>query len=162
MLTHYKINLRQRGYVLGIALTFLFACEPKSATNATHSHSNHAQAETTSENPEVAQLEKEVLAIHDEVMPKMDDLMRLKRKAKVQLAKDSVSSSQKQPLQTLIQELEAADEAMMHWMRNYDHDLQGKLPEEKLNYLQAEKVKITKVKQQMLQTLAKAEKTVEP
>lgn len=102
-----------------------------------NSHSGHeAHPMPAEENKEVNRLHREVIAIHDELMGKMDELMQLKRKGKqTLLVLDSLSkanpgkentSAQKQQLKDALQALNHGDEAMMNWMRQYDHAMEGK------------------------------------
>ena len=101
---------------------------------------------------EATGLEAEVIAIHDEVMPKMGD-MHLARKNLRKIAKEVESDSIKTNIFKMIKDLEQADEGMMTWMHEW------KVPAnepEKTTYLEKEKVKITKVKEDMLSSLETA------
>lgn len=106
-------------------------------------------------------LRDEVFAIHDEVMPKMADLNRLKARmveAKTDTLKlDSLAETQ---VDAVISQLEQAEEGMMGWMNNFKgpeklRDTQ--LPEEILKYLEEEKAKISKVREDMLNSISAAE-----
>lgn len=101
---------------------------------------------------EKTNLEAEVMAIHDEVMPKMGDIHLAKKELR-KLLIDIDHDSLKTVVTTLISNLEVADEGMMEWMH------QWKVPaneEEKNAYFLAEKEKITKVKEDMLTSLENA------
>ena len=118
-----------------------------------------AQKETgETTDPEL--LKDEVMAVHDEVMPKMQDIMRLKERARTMidsLATDSMTNaSQIEELEQLITSLDEADEAMMGWMRNYRRDFDGS-DEEYISYLQDEKAKIDAVKEEMMSAIEEAE-----
>jgi hypothetical protein len=85
----------------------------------------------------------EVIAIHDEVMPKMDEIMALKSSldSASKVSPDSVKARQ------LSTALETADNEMMDWMEEYNPDLmKGKSNEEITKYYADEKAKITNVK----------------
>ena len=85
----------------------------------------------------------EVMAIHDEVMPKMDEIMSLKSSL------DSVSkvSSDSVKARELSSALEVADNKMMDWMEEYNPDLlKGKSADEITKYYADEKAKISGVK----------------
>ena len=85
----------------------------------------------------------EVMAIHDEVMPKMDEIMSLKSSL------DSVSkvSADSVKARELSSALEVADNKMMDWMEEYNPDLlKGKSSEEISKYYADEKAKISSVK----------------
>jgi len=108
-----------------------------------------------SKKKEVEKLQAETIEIHDEVMPKMDDIMRLKKSLKSE--QDSVSSEKHEKIQALIVSLEKADEAMMNWMRNYDPKMENMSEAEKLEYLKNQKAAISKVSQQMKSSISGAE-----
>jgi len=98
---------------------------------------------------EKSTLEGEVIAIHDEVMPKMGEIHVAKKKLKKILA-ETQEESVKTEISILISNLENADEGMMDWMHNW------KVPEndpEMTAYLLKERDKITKVKLNMLNSL---------
>jgi hypothetical protein len=85
----------------------------------------------------------EVMAIHDEVMPKMDEIMALKSSldSASKVSPDSVKARE------LSTALETADNEMMDWMEEYNPDLmKGKSNEEITKYYADEKAKITTVK----------------
>ena len=98
-------------------------------------------------------LKDEVFEIHDEVMPKMGDL-RKTRKNLMTLA-DSIivsDSTRASNLLELAGQIEAANESMRQWMRNFDPDFEGTY-EERLNYLNEQKGSITQVRKEMLESL---------
>lgn len=98
-------------------------------------------------------LESQVLAIHDEVMPKMGDIHLAKKKLKSVMTESQNDSLNTEVLQ-LINNLQKADEEMMQWMSNWE--VPTKEPE-KTKYLEGEKIKITKVKVDMLSSLEAAD-----
>ena len=101
---------------------------------------------------EKSALEVEVIAIHDEVMPKMGDMYKARKKLRT-IMKETKDESEKSIIIKLINDLENADEGMMTWMHEW------KVPDEdpeKTNYLLQEKEKITKVKIDMLSSLENA------
>ncbi len=105
-----------------------------------------------SKEQEVEKLKTETIAIHDEVMPKMDDIMKLKKELKSK--QDSTSNEE---VQRLISALEESDKAMMNWMRNYDPRMEDMSDDEKLEYLKSQKSAIQKVKGKMNSSIAEAE-----
>lgn len=97
-------------------------------------------------------LEKEVMAIHDEVMPKLGELNMDKKGLEI-ILKNTTDESVKITLQDAITALERADEGMMDWMAEY------KLPIETTTqkaYLNKEMIRITKVKTDMLESMKNA------
>jgi len=111
-----------------------------------------------SKQKEVEKLKSETIAIHDEVMPKMDDIMKLKRSLK--LKRDTVSAEDKANIQDMIIALEESDEAMMNWMRNYDPRMQDMTDTEKIEYLTQQKAAISEVSEKMKKSIAEAEEFV--
>lgn len=64
-------------------------------------------------------IEKEVLNIHDEVMPKMSDLNNTRGKLIKYLDADGVNPEYAAMIPGTVQQLEAADSLMWDWMHNY-------------------------------------------
>ncbi|MGM0579113.1 MAG: hypothetical protein ACQETL_00430 [Bacteroidota bacterium] len=108
-----------------------------------------------SKEKEVEKLKSEAIAIHDEVMPKMDTIMKLKKSLKEE--QDSAEEVQKEEIQELINALEESDKAMMNWMRNYDPRMEGMSDDEKIAYLKDQKASIEKVSKQMKSSISEAE-----
>ena len=85
----------------------------------------------------------EVMAVHDKVMPKMDDIMSLKNSldSVIKVSPDSAKAKK------LYSALDIADNQMMDWMENYDSEsVKGKSEEEISKYFADQKTKITEVK----------------
>lgn len=112
--------------------------------------------------------EAEVFKIHDEVMPSIDDIMKLQKQLKARIAAtDSASAGQGTPSATLRTDeekdqamrlnrrLAEADSLMMDWMSNYKGDTLTTLkPEQALQYLDAEKQKIADVQKKITSSIA--------
>lgn len=103
----------------------------------------------------------EVIAIHDEVMPKMGQLKSLENKALQRAdelaAMDSVDSVQVESLKYLAVELDQAYEGMFVWMRQYDTEDKDRTPEEIKIYLEEQMVAVTEVNRKMKAAIAKAD-----
>jgi hypothetical protein len=106
-----------------------------------------------SKEKEVEKLKSETIAIHDEVMPKMDDIMRLKKSLKT----NQDSTSEGDIIQDLIIALEESDKAMMNWMRNYEPRMEGMTDDEKITYLKKQKASISEVSKEMNKSITEAE-----
>ena len=63
---------------------------------------------------------EEVTAMHDIVMPKMDEIMAAQRELKAAVEQDSTL---KTTADSLNSQLSAADDAMMEWMQKYNPKL---------------------------------------
>jgi len=107
----------------------------------------------------VTQMEQ-VMAIHDEVMPKMGKLGKLVGELKPMA--DSLGAQS--PQGVAMRELQEANEAMMDWMQgfgnrfNSEEILEGKaLSPEKQQWLNEEEEKVKLVKQKINSSIEKAE-----
>lgn len=127
-----------------IPLLFILSCQPSGK-----------------EQVDLKALKNEVFDIHDEVMPKMGDLRRV-RKA-IMLQADSIQALDSVGADRLIEasdKLAAANESMMDWMRNFDPDFEGTY-EERLQYLNQQKEGIIQVRDDMLSSLEAGEKIID-
>lgn len=107
----------------------------------------------------VKEAENDVFAIHDEVMPKVDKIMKLQKQLKQRVSSfDSLKATgsaaatlrineDREQATRLSHDLEVANSLMMDWMGGYNGDTLAKLSsDEALNYLAAQKDQITDVK----------------
>ena len=101
---------------------------------------------------ETEKLRSEVMAVHDEVMPQMDDIMREKARLTV-LMEDTRDSAKIIQIRTAISELDAADEGMMQWMRSFSPDEYENNEDALIQYYQEEKLRIEEVRTNMLNAL---------
>lgn len=100
------------------------------------------------------ELYQEVMDIHDEVMPRMNDIYKLKKQLKEDIENSpDLVEERKQELENRIKELDQASEGMMQWMRNFNPEDFKEKKEEYLDYLNKELDKINKVKKDMLNAL---------
>ncbi len=100
----------------------------------------------------------EVIAVHDEIMPKLEDMMNLKGdlQEKVDLLKQDDQQSEKvAEMDLAIKNLEGADEAMMNWMRNFKPQRDNVSHDEVVEYYTKQKVSIDSVKMLMENAMAK-------
>ncbi|GAB4246158.1 MAG: hypothetical protein Tsb0034_25000 [Ekhidna sp.] len=123
--------------------------------------SNSSQREAANGEVTIDSLKSEVLAIHDEVMPKMGALRKTSQQ--LQAMADSIvtmDSLQSTELAGVAQEIKNANEGMMNWMRNYEPDFEG-TDEEIRAYLKEQKKAIQQVKDAMERSLAKGEEKLQ-
>ena len=99
----------------------------------------------------------EVMKVHDEVMPKMKDIYKLKEGLKKQIVDTTaVPEENRRAIESAILKLDAASESMMVWMRSFN-PLPDSLGEDKARqYLEQEREKIDRVKQEMLNAIDEA------
>lgn len=110
---------------------------------------------------QVEDLKKEVMALHDEVMPKMGELRRTRKDLMLQA--DSLMQSDPERaamLTTVSNNIADANEGMMDWMRNYEPAFEG-TEDEIMIYLEEQKKSIQKVKEAMESSLAKGQEVLE-
>ena len=104
----------------------------------------------------------EVFEIHDEVMPKMGELMSLKKKVL-----DKVNESENpDELRDLALKLDQAQEGMMVWMRQWSanaapHENGETTEEERMDFLNSEMEKVKKVREDINGSIAEAKKVVD-
>lgn len=102
-------------------------------------------------------LHEEVMALHDSSMAKMGDLYTHRKELlRLQDSLPAADSARQRGVRYGVSKLLEADEHMMQWMRAYRiPDLQK--PKEALLYLQDEREKIQKVRQEIEQSLKVAD-----
>jgi len=131
--------------------TLICACQPSSQS-----------AELVSSETGVISLDslkKEVLAIHDEVMPKMGALMKAQKTLNQLSGSLGESDSLSIVMKNAATDLDVANESMMVWMRNYEPNFEG-TEEEQRAYFEEQKKGIQKVKEDMEQSLATGEEII--
>jgi CHASE3 domain sensor protein len=96
-------------------------------------------------------LYNKVMEVHDEIMPKMGDIMKLKKQLKEKLAEldtaTDIDRAKIDEIEQAIADLDNSHEEMMGWMRQFDRDFEGMVNEEILKYLNDQKGRIEKVGQ---------------
>ena len=105
------------------------------------------------------EMEKEVLDIHNRVMPLLGEIARLKdelERSKEGL--DSIAMDQLQDIDNLLLELTAANEGMMNWMRNYSGDFNEMEREEVEQYLSDQMQEIEDVQDRISRAIEAAKK----
>ncbi|PRX56609.1 hypothetical protein [Flagellimonas meridianipacifica] len=128
--------------ILALLVVFTMSCKEKKET------------------PEGPTQMEEVMAIHDEVMPKMGKLGKMVGELKSKV--DTTEAGQQ--YQAAMKDLQDANKAMMDWMMNFgnrfdsDEILEGKaLTEQKQVWLNEEEEKVKALREQINQSLEKAE-----
>lgn len=103
---------------------------------------------------------EQVMAIHDEVMPKMGKLGKLVGELKSKVDTTAIG----QEYEVAMKDLQEANTSMMDWMMNFgerfdsDEILEGKkLTEEKQQWLSEEEVKVKALSEQINSSIEKAE-----
>jgi len=108
--------------------------------------------------------EGKILDVHDEVMPKLGEVMSLKRKVlakATEIEADNPDAESLDDLRNLAGELDAAREGMMKWMNDWakgkeDHVNRTSSEEEQKAFFAAEMALVTKVKEDINSSIAAA------
>uniref|UniRef100_UPI00404972BB hypothetical protein n=1 Tax=Fulvivirga sp. TaxID=1931237 RepID=UPI00404972BB len=143
-----------------LIIMLISACENKTT--------EQQEEVVTDEIPEEVKIEKalydDVMDVHDEMMPKMENMMSMKGKLKekVDLLKEEAAQSELvNELENTIQSLETADEAMMNWMRQFDPETDSLSHEEIVEYYTLQKKKMDSVKVIMVEAIENASAKLE-
>jgi hypothetical protein len=103
------------------------------------------------------QLRSEVMAIHDEVMPRTEEMYRLRKRLQAMadslLKQDLTDTLLRHEIERLILQLRKADDSMMSWMHNYNGGAGLYDHNELMRYLQEEKRKIEAVRQAIIEAI---------
>jgi hypothetical protein len=100
--------------------------------------------------PKKEVLYNKVMDVHDEVMPKMDDIYKKKKELQDKLATKPADSLE---LQQKITRLDSADHMMMDWMHQFNPPDKSTGDEETEKYLEDQLVKVNDMKAYVLKAL---------
>lgn len=135
--------------ILSLLLLFTLGCSPKD------------KSANSSDGDPYELLEKEVLEHHDIAMAEMGKIEQLFKKLP-QL--QSLPSFEKWPqerktrLETILNDLGAAKRNMWDWMYAYKKPEDNVSDEDKMKYMESEKVKVLKVEEDIMNSISAAEK----
>ena len=113
---------------------------------------------TSAEEEQLEQLQIEVLAVHDEIMPEMGTLNDLKtqlleQNEALKVSQDSTVADQVIINEMVVAQLDQAHESMMAWMRQFQK-IDSKDPlEDNKSYLEDQMLQIQQVKLQIDQAI---------
>jgi len=124
-------------------------CGQKSHEHDMHQH----ESADSSQGGENKVLYDAVMDVHNEVMPEMDNIYKLKQALSDKIAKSpGLPEQKKQEIERTIVKLDSASEGMMIWMRQF-----SPLPDTDKaaakQYLEKEMIKVKKVKEDIIQAL---------
>lgn len=160
----YFIHMNQVKTAIAIVLGFaLVACQSNSSTGSEGTSGESTEQATTGSSA-IADVEKQIMAVHDSVMPAMSDLMRLRKQINQQLTELDAKPASKELTQrkeqgrNLTAELTKAEEGMMDWMHQYNGDTLKTLSEDKaLDYLKDQHQKVNAMSQLMRKSITDAQ-----
>jgi hypothetical protein len=146
--------------IIILATTLItWGCKEKSHEKDIHEEHGHGASDAVdiSENQV---LYNEVMKIHDEVMPKMEDIHRKKEALKNKIASaPNMPEDQKKKIETQIVKLDSAGESMMIWMREFNPVPDSEGEEKAREYLETEMEKVKKVRENILTALKETEES---
>src|SRR5690348_9720881 len=103
--------------ILMLSCLLAFSCNR--SADKEHDHNAEAADAIIEESPNIA-LHEEVMKIHDEVMPKLENIYSKKEALKNKIASNpSMPADQKKQIEASILKLDSASESMMNWMHTY-------------------------------------------
>lgn len=98
----------------------------------------------------------QVMDIHDEVMPKMNDLYKLKKQLQDTIAKTpAMMEEKKRELEQTILQLDSASNSMMVWMRQFNPPSDSASEEALREYLEAQLEMVKKMREDVVEALEK-------
>ena len=138
------------------SLAFIFLFIVLISCNQSKDSTHGGNGSATNDSPNQA-LYDEVMRVHDEVMPRMEDLYKLKKglQAKLDSTKD-IAADKKAELEKLIASLDSASNSMMDWMHNFNPVPDSVDQEKAREYLENEMERIKKVKEITIEVIEKA------
>jgi hypothetical protein len=126
-------------------------------TSSEHDGHNHDHGDGATGDDENAALYDNVMKVHDEVMPKMNDIEKLKEELRNRIVNSpDLVEEKKREIETMIARLDSAGEGMMIWMRKFDPPADSLGAEAMQDYLKSEMEKIKKVREDILVALEEA------
>jgi hypothetical protein len=142
-------------YTTSLALAVI-ACGPAAKTD-----------ETKTPGSPLDKAETAVLAVHDEAMPQVETMLKLKKQINARVMKlDSLDGTPAEKIRAdeeqaqgrlVVRHLTEADSLMMGWMSGYKGDTLKKLPEaDALRYLDGQQKKVDDVKARINQSIEQA------
>lgn len=122
------------------------------ACNQKTEDDHHDSHDMTESSPNQA-LYDQVMAVHDEVMPKMNDLHKAKTALQTRLELPGVPQNERDEIKLDIARIDSASDGMMVWMRQFDPLPDSVGSDSARAYLERELQKVKKVREDILTTL---------
>ena len=121
--------------------------------------SKEEQSDCTTPQCEQQQMYDEVIAVHDEVMPKLSQISELKAaiEARMDAEDDSLAKSN---WFELMQTLDEADESMWVWMRQFNPEMDSTAIEANMIYLGEQQKEVDEVALKINSSIEKAEQAL--
>lgn len=120
---------------------------------------DHSHEESEGQDSTNIILYNEVMDVHDEIMPRMEDLYNIRKDIEEQLKNpENMAEGQQAKLKKRLAQVDSVSKLMMDWMHKFDPPADTTDKEEVRAYLESEMEKIRIVKQAMLEAIAEGSK----
>ena len=145
-----------KSLIVSSAFLVLISC------GKTSDHTGHDKSEDGTSGEANQALYDQVMDIHDEVMPKMGDIYKMKIELLEKIANTpGMVEEKRKELEAIISNLDSTNNAMMDWMHNFN-PIPDSLDQEKAReYLETEMERIKKVRDRTIEALGRAKEKVE-
>ena len=130
-------------------LAFLYACGGTTNTDA-------ALNDEEQEAQKKLEMYEAVIEVHNEVMPKMEDLYQYRQLADQRLDSVGEDSEDAEAIKNLVGDLESAEEGMMQWMRQFRRPNDSLGFEQIIKYYELEMERVTLVQDSVLNGISRA------
>lgn len=142
----------------------LFSACGEGASESKQSGDKKNKTEQRKDQKSAEELQKEVMDIHDEYMPKMDDIHELESELDKLIAEKNEKEEQDgieiAELEQIKKQLEMAGERMMDWMHNFKKPGEDMPEDEVSRYLEKQKDLMNEVGNSMDEAISKADSVV--
>lgn len=139
-------------FLIGLTIGLLASCKKGTPTDTTTSNPGVENAQT---------LEVQVVAIHDEAMPRMNEISHLlKQLRNIKSAVKETPEGKKVPpegLDKTMESLKLAEQGMMDWMNYYHRTKPTIAPDQLDNFMKKQIEEVTKVKKDIDTSIADAQ-----
>lgn len=140
--------------ILLFVFTFIMGACQNQSPESTDASSEDAQATST----QVKELQQDVMAVHDRVMPKMNKMSQLQ----TELKNTAVGMADSAKFMAISSDLNQAQEGMMDWMRNFKYpEEEGWSTEQTKDYLKQQHNLMLQVEQQTNLSIHRADSILE-
>ena len=130
-------------------LAFLYACGGTTNTDA-------ALNDEEQEAQKKLEMYEAVMEVHNEVMPKLEDLYQYRQLADQRLDSIGENSEDGEAIKNLVGDLESAEEGMMQWMRQFRRPNDSLAYEEIIRYYELEMERVSLVQDSVLSGISRA------
>ena len=145
-----------KSLIISSAFLVLMSC------GKTREHAGHSESDDGTSGEANQALYDQVMDIHDEVMPKMEDIYKMKIELLEKIANTpGMVEEKRKELEAIISNLDSTNNAMMDWMHNFNPVPDSVDQEKAREYLETEMERIKKVRDRTIEALGRAKEKIE-